>query len=63
MPNTPTHQNSEFNFSPGQHAEKLRLLKKSPGFVGYAQKTRPMFNKNSDPETPSVSKGFVKVRS
>jgi len=65
MPITPKHQSSDFSFSPGQHAEKLRLLKKSPGFVGYAQKTRPMFNKNSELDTPNresdeaTSNGFA----
>ena len=42
-----TPKGHQFSFSPGQHAEKLRLLKQSPG-VGYMHKTRLMFQKSKE---------------
>ena len=49
-PATPKNkQNTQFSFSPGQHAEKLRLLKQSPA-AGYMHKTRLMFKSNDENE-------------
>lgn len=49
---------SQFRFSPGQHAEQLKLLKQSPG-AGYFREGRPMFQNTGNTVNLYIYNSFL----